>query len=126
MHSRLWESCFGDCAFATRLFRWDCTRCIARHPSAVSIDSASSSERVLIGISFDCDKSRVADARHHRVTQKAGNSTDENSCTAEWRAPGELMMWWIAALLLVFLALDVVVKSTGASAKPPSPPASKS
>ena len=31
------------------------------------------------------------------------------------------MMWWIAALLFVFLALDVVVKSTGASAKPPSP-----
>ena len=27
------------------------------------------------------------------------------------------MMWWIAALLFVFLALDVVVKSTGASSK---------
>jgi hypothetical protein len=27
------------------------------------------------------------------------------------------MMWWIAALLLLILALDVIVKSTGASAK---------
>lgn len=47
--------------------------------------------------------------------------------TTAQRAPGELMMWWIAALLFVFLALDVVVKSTGASAKPPSLlPSSKS
>ena len=27
------------------------------------------------------------------------------------------MMWWIAALLFLILALDVIVKSTGASAK---------
>ena len=31
------------------------------------------------------------------------------------------MLWWIAALLLLILALDVIVKSTGASPKPPSP-----
>ena len=29
-------------------------------------------------------------------------------------------MWWIAVLLFLFLVLDVIVKSTGAPAKPPS------
>jgi len=31
----------------------------------------------------------------------------------------ELTMWWFGALLLLFLILDIVVKSTGVSATPP-------
>jgi hypothetical protein len=41
-------------------------------------------------------------------------------------APEELMMLWFVALLFLLLALDVIVKSTGASATPLSPPAPKS
>jgi hypothetical protein len=35
-------------------------------------------------------------------------------------------MWWIAAFLFLILALDVIVKSRGALAKPPHPTAPKS
>jgi len=48
--------------------------------------------------------------------QKAENSTARKQPHTRGRAPEEPIMWWIVALLLVFLALDVIVKSNGTSA----------
>jgi len=51
---------------------------------------------------------------HHRVIQKGENSIGVDNRIAELCAPQEPMMWWLIALLLLIMALDIVVKSTKA------------
>jgi hypothetical protein len=46
--------------------------------------------------------------------QKVKHSVGANNHIAELRAPQEPMMWWLEALLLLIMALDIVVKSTNA------------